>query len=414
MSKAAKQIIIILGVLLVVSVGVALSTFSQKSVLEKAHQDLQGKTVSYEKDITSLNQAKNDLTNENEKLKNDIGRVSGIKDQLQEKVNDLLSKARDFDARINEAAAERNDLKKKYEKVSKERDDAVAKLQEVQEKLNEAEKAGGMVYAGDPDKQAENHWAQVLKDKAELNLRLEKLEADLNRSALNIEELKKKNSDLELEISSLKQEREELGREIKRRSEIADNISIDLVREKNDKKLVLDQFEKIKEENLALRAQVKELGAMKIVLEKSITKLQDDKGVIEKKLVQSEAAIQDRLSDVLQIKEDLAKQVTTANQNKPQEVMLPPIIVNGSNSGAAEMAQAGIKTTGQVVSVNQDNNFVIIDLGQSSGVNIGDRFSVYRGDAYVGDIEVIQVRTDISAADIKKQSMPLQAGDSVK
>jgi hypothetical protein len=66
------------------------------------------------------------------------------------------------------------------------------------------------------------------------------------------------------------------------------------------------------------------------------------------------------------------------------------------------------------VSINKENNFVIIDLGQNSGVNIGDRLSVYRGDTYVGELEIIQVRTDISAADIKKQSMPIQAGDSVR
>lgn len=413
MSKAAKQIIIVLGVLLAVSIFTALSTFSQKTTLEKERAQLQAKTVGYEKDITSLNQTKADLTGENDKLKNEITRVSDTKDQLQEKVNDLMGKARDFDSRINEISNDRNDLKKKYEKVSKERDDAVAKLQEVQEKLNQVENAGASFSGADADKQAENHWAQVLKDKAELSLRISKLEDDLNRSALSIEELKKKNSDLDLEISALKQEKEELGREIKRRSEIADNISVDLVREKNDKKFVVDQLQKMKDENLALRAEVKELGAMKIVLEKSIARLQDDKGAIEKKLVQSEVVVQDRLNDVLKIKDDLAQQNVAVS--KPQEVMLPPIIVNGSSTGTGTaMAPGGVKTAGQIVSVNQENNFVIVDLGQSAGVNIGDRFSVYRGDAYIGDIEVIQVRTDISAADIKKQTMPLQAGDSVK
>ncbi|MCX5681166.1 MAG: hypothetical protein NT079_02645 [Candidatus Omnitrophica bacterium] len=132
-------------------------------------------------------------------------------------------------------------------------------------------------------------------------------------------------------------------------------------------------------------------------------------------MAQSEVVVQDRLEDVSKLKENIS-QKSASDQGKAQEVMLPPIIVNGSSAGAkaASSQAAGVKVAGQVVSINQENNFVIIDLGQSAGINIGDRLSVYRGDTYVGEVEIIQVRTDISAADIKKQSMPFQAGDTVK
>lgn len=295
-------------------------------------------------------------------------------------------------------------------------------MQDTERKLADAEekaKEMAAVVAPEPTiiddtKQLESHWAQVLKEKADLNLRIDKLENDLNQSAMDIEELKKKNSDLELEISALKQEREDLQQQIKRGQDIADNVSLDLVREKNDKQFVGTQLDKIKEENLALRAQVKELGSMKIVLEKSISKLQEDKLAIEKKLSQSETVIQDRLDDVLKLKEDINRKVLS--DNKPQEVVLAPIIVNGSGSASSEKpAQSkNVNLSGEIVSVNQENNFVIVDLGQNSGVSIGDRLSVYRGEAYLGEVEIIQVRTDISAADIKKQSSPFQPGDIVK
>mgnify|MGYP000851690795 CR=1 FL=1 len=424
MSKGAKQVIVILGLLLVVSIAVALSTFSQKTSLEQNNAQLQGKVTGYEKDLAAFGEKQKQLLTESDELKKKASDAMGQKNKLESEIEDLTSKINDFESRIEKLNDERDEWKERYGKVGKERDDAMAKLQEVERALAEAKQlaeeqkraSSQMVIAPsselDPNKQLESHWSDVLKEKAELNLRIGKLEDELNQSAMDIEELKKKNSDLELEISYLRQEKEELTRQIKLKGDVADNISIDLVREKNDKKFVNEQFDKIKEENLALRGQVKELGAMKIVLEKSISRLQEDKAEIEKKLAQSETVIQNRLDDVLKLKEDINERLDPASKTQ-QEVMLPPIIVNGSPS-AAKIDSPGINVSGEIISVNQENNFVIVSLGQKSGINIGDLLSVYRGDAYVGEIEIIQVRTDISAADIKKQSMPFQAGDTIK
>jgi chromosome segregation ATPase len=421
MSKAAKQVIIILGVLLAVSIFVAFSTFSQKTAIEQTAAQLQGEVDGHKKNIAVLDQKQKELSEECDRIKQQAADVTKQKARLQEDVDSLSKKLKDFETRVGDISEERDELKDRYSKVSRERDDVIAKLQDTEKKLSEAQKKAeemASVVAPTPaviddNKQLESHWAQVLKEKADLNLRIDKLENDLNQSAMDIEELKKKNSDLELEISALKQEREDLQQQIKRGQDIADNVSIDLVREKNDKQFVGTQLDKIKEENLALRAQVKELGSMKIVLEKSISKLQEDKLAIEKKLSQSETVIQDRLDDVLKLKEDINRKVLS--DNKPQEVILPPIIVNGSGVSAEKPAgAASVNASGEIVSVNQENNFIIVDLGQNSGVSVGDRLSVYRGDAYLGEVEIIQVRADISAADIKKQSSPFQAGDIVK
>ncbi|MCX5681167.1 MAG: hypothetical protein NT079_02650 [Candidatus Omnitrophica bacterium] len=266
MSKAAKQVIIFLGVLLLVCAIALWSMFSQKTVLQEANTQLQSEIAGNKKDLAVLGQKKEELITENNNLKNEISSVTNEKDQLGGKVSDLVAQVDSLESRANAITSERNEWKQKYEKVSKQRDDAVAKLQAAETEAKRATE-GTIVLSGDPDKQAENHWAQVLKEKAELSLRIEKLETDLSQTALGIEELKKKNSDLGLEISALKQQKEELERQIKRRAEIADKISIDLVREKNDKQAIGDQLSKIREENLELRASVKELGAMKIVLD---------------------------------------------------------------------------------------------------------------------------------------------------
>ena len=69
---------------------------------------------------------------------------------------------------------------------------------------------------------------------------------------------------------------------------------------------------------------------------------------------------------------------------------------------------------GKILSVNQENNFVIVDLGASSGIRIGDTLSVYRGTKYIASLEVIQVRKDICAADIREKGAKIKAGDIIR
>ena len=73
------------------------------------------------------------------------------------------------------------------------------------------------------------------------------------------------------------------------------------------------------------------------------------------------------------------------------------------------------KTEGSIISINESNNFVIVDLGQdNSSVSIGAHLKVYRDSNVIANLEIIQVRRDICAADIKTKSAELKVGDVVK
>jgi hypothetical protein len=67
-----------------------------------------------------------------------------------------------------------------------------------------------------------------------------------------------------------------------------------------------------------------------------------------------------------------------------------------------------------VISINETNNFVIVDLGEADGSRVGQTLKVYRGGNDIASLEVIQVRKDISAADIKNKSVQLKVGDIVR
>ena len=91
---------------------------------------------------------------------------------------------------------------------------------------------------------------------------------------------------------------------------------------------------------------------------------------------------------------------------KTGAIELSPIIVDQDQLSGDVSEPQPIETgvNGNVISVNDENNFVIVNLGQDTGLQLGDKLNVYRGAEYIAGLEIIQVRKDIAAADIKKQN----------
>ncbi|MDD5155698.1 MAG: hypothetical protein PHF11_04340 [Candidatus Omnitrophica bacterium] len=95
---------------------------------------------------------------------------------------------------------------------------------------------------------------------------------------------------------------------------------------------------------------------------------------------------------------------------KPMGVELGKIVVTpetGKGPAAPQPAQPATKgnnfaavpaLTGKIIVVNKDYNFVVINLGASDGVSVGEVFSVSRKDKYIGDIKVEKVHDTMSAA----------------
>ena len=55
---------------------------------------------------------------------------------------------------------------------------------------------------------------------------------------------------------------------------------------------------------------------------------------------------------------------------------------------------------GRILSIDQDTDFVIINLGDKDGVKTGDVLSISRGQEYLGDVKVTRVQSEMSAADL--------------
>ena len=465
MSKAVKQSILILVVLLVVSIAVALMTLLEKQKLQGLNKSLNQQLTDSQDKQSQLVAASQQLKKQVESLNDQLAAKDKEHSKFQTQYDDLKAQYDKISSTVDQMTKERDDWKDRSSTITQERDRLMKELQDRPEKVIEkivykekeqpkqpvvvppeaqtvdrqdqvfegsstdnkvdsklSKKIESAVVAqaeADSDRQQkdEAHWADILKEKSALAVELEKNKKELDQSAIQIVEMKKQASDMQLEIDKLKTEREEIIRKIKYGEDLADNLSIELARAKNDQKFLAERADKVTSDNAALQSQVKQLATTKLALEKTISRLSGDKNDIQKKLVESESVIQSRLDDISNIKKNIDSRMRTMPTRSNNQVELSPIVVNanGSSEAVPQVSTEGkSRGRGHIVSINSDNNFVIIDMGEKDGVKMGNAYRVYRGSKEIARLEVIQVRRDISAADIKKKAMPLQVGDSIR
>ena len=237
----------------------------------------------------------------------------------------MKQKSDDLQSQLDQANTDRDDWKNRVETISRERDDLMQKLKnrpiKIVYKDQDCDKSllllrlqlmqlllrscGGCDFC--PRGPV---LGLVLKQKAALQVELEKEKSDLDQAALQVVDLKKQNSDLEVEVKQVSNEKDEIIQKIKYGQDLADNLSIDLARSRNDQQAVNDRADKLKEENLKLLSQIRDLTSAKLELERTVSRLTDDKDAMQKKLVETESVIQSRIDDIWKIKESLDKKLS--------------------------------------------------------------------------------------------------------
>ena len=465
MDKQIKQSILILGVLIVLSVAFAIVFYLQKQNAETRVASLTSEVADYEAKSTEYQKKIKTLQDDSARFKWDLDQRNADNADLLRKVDAAKSDAEQLSRDVDKARRNGEVLDGKIENLRRERDDLIKQVtdlknrpEKVVEKIVYRDSATGVGVdasgagvlpgatasaAGNPDgvtpgqavkdmfgassetagRENEKYWAAIVREKAGLELELQKIKTQLNDSTLFVTDLKKSNSDLEIELGRIKNEKEAIIRKIKYGEDLADNISVELARARNEQKLSQDRSDQLLAENQQLRFNIKQLTTTKVALEKSVSTLSEEKASIEKKLSETESVIQSRVDEMWQIKKDIDTRFGAdgaKNTRTPSgEVELAPIVVSSKKGGARKAASQAAAAAprncpGSVVSVNDENNFIIVSLGDKTGIRVGDALGVYHNGAQIGSVEVIQVRQDISAADIKQKLAPFSVGDTVR
>lgn len=452
MSKAAKQSILILVILL--AGGLA---FAGYTLLEK--QNIEQQRISLERELLSTQ----------DREKKNVVEVKGLKDQLEQEkaetfkyksmIEDSQKRVEELLAQMSQVTGDRDKWQARLEDIKKERDELLGKVKELtakaqekpqvvyQEKIvykerepapaGETQQASGTVPSdaasaaslntpvvpSEPVNTNEKYVAQILREKTALEVEMDKLKSDLSKRSLEIVDLKQANEALRIDLDSARQEKQNIADAIQEKEEMINRLSLELARAKNDKQFVAQKVDQMTQKNAQLREDIKKLSAAKVALEKSIVQVTQDKDSMNKKLEQAEVVLQNKIGEIWEVKDSLDRSVKVVKEKSQagHEVELTPIIVQTQGEAlvpttdtTADSQAVNSGFEGKVMSVNEQNNFVIVDIGAKRGLRNGDTLGVYRGSEYLARLEVIQVRPDIAAADLKEKWAQIQIGDIVR
>lgn len=371
MLQKTKFILIGLAAVLLISLGLNAYTLNSKQVLEKQMGELKKSHDSLSGELEDTRREKNSLQDKIASLSSEVDRISQERDELQKKAESIDKSRQELNSRLSSLSTQE---------------------------------------AGSP--REEGYWSGVLQSNKDLEMQLEKVRNELRNAKINNEELQREKAGLELEIQNLNRESQELQDTITYNKKMMDAIGQDLVREKNDKLRINGVLKSIKNENSLLRRQIKNLDSRKVSLERKMAETTTKNTELGRRLSEIDTLLQGKILEVGDFKKQLEilQATSPAAQGKFGAVELPAIVVRPQEGSA----MSGAALEGKVITINKENNFVVIDLGEEIGIRSGDRFQVYRQGSSIASLEVIQTRKSVAACDIKEESSPIQVGDSVK
>ena len=355
------------------------------------------------------------LLRESNDLKTENAALASKADKLGKDLRETQDRIGALQAEKDRGQEEFNELQRKFDSVSKSRDELIEKLKQKSQAQAQAAPVQAPPQAPMPQN-TDAYWGTVLKAKTDLEIQLSGIQTELKNLQISNEALLREKGVLEIDINSLRNDKKDLLRQLDYNQKLLDSMSQEVVRERNDKVAIQDSLKAIRAENSVLSRQLKSLVSRKEVLDKKVVELQGGKSTVEKRLNEMEMMLTDKISkiDTLKNELDAIKSGRAPENNLPQEsVELPAIVVRSSPAGEKGSAQIQ-EYPGKVLAANLDSNFVVIDLGSSAGVKVGDNLNVYRDAKLIGSIGVIQTRPSISACDIKKMNTSFRIGDRVK
>lgn len=159
-----------------------------------------------------------------------------------------------------------------------------------------------------------------------------------------------------------------------------------------------EELESSRNENKTLEEKIDTLKKHKLILESDVNKLRQENERFKRNIEEAKDILKQKDSDEI-------------SQTGAWSIDLPPIVVSPQATLDKGLAYS---LKGEIVNVNRQYNFVIIDLGYDMGVGEGMVFEVRRQDKFVGKVEVISVREKIAACNTIQAYIPFKIGDTVR
>jgi chromosome segregation ATPase len=370
-------------------------------------KSVEGERQQLQTENSGLNEKISTITLDNSKLKKDV---------------DSLSKS------LEDINLQRTELQGKYDLLTRERDDLANQIK------IEKEKAAAAASVKPPDvapSANDAFLATLIKQKSDLEVQSSMMRETLKSLKTANEQLVLEKSNLAFEVNNLSRDTQDVQRASEYNQKMVDNLTQELAREKTDKFEMAKRLKGVKADNRIMRQQIQSLADRRMSLEKKLSDMQSKNAALESSLAGMELYVKQQLFQMDDIKTRYPDARTesrsasaasgAARQQQYQQssstgrrdaIQLPPIVVRPQSQ--ADPNSPSLNEGTRIMSIDRDNNFVVVNAGQANNLKLGDIFQAYRDGQAVGSVEVIQIRDRIAACDIKTETTPLRVGDIIK
>ena len=231
-------------------------------------------------------------------------------------------------------------------------------------------------------KERELLMAQAEND--DLKARLEDTQQAKAKTEEELGRLRKEFSQTQEKLVKAIEAQETLSRSVEDREKEIGRLAKDLEQTRAQQKEVATQLSELQTERETMKGQLADLEKAKGELEVKVTELSGQPTV--------------ELDKVL---------VTNAQA---------PTSATGSGSAAPSGEKAGTASSGQVMVVNREYDFIVMNLGKNQGLSVGQEFQIVRGNEVLGKVKVEKVYDELSAAAILPESRKdsIREGDTVR
>lgn len=383
------KIIPIIFLVIILVIGYVAFTFYQQT------QALTQKNVNLEKNLKDKTASLNSLQNRYNQLKKDRDALARKKEQIE--------------AELSQAESARQDLQNKHDRLAQEKAALIEQLAAKKQQTVQVRDVRETM----PEGSSEQYWMDFVRKKADLESTVSLLNNQLLETKGKLAELTKENKELSIKIDELTKVKERLDRDISFKERAMSIMSKDLVSERDARRKLSQDLEKMRADNVGLKRELVITNKDKMTLQDRLKNTVQQKEVLGRKVSEIRSILKEKSIALEELEEQLNRAIKGGTSSavvvrESASVELPPIVVKPESSGIR-----GLR--GEVVAVNLEERFAIIDIGESQGVRPGFQFSVIRGDRPIGIVEIVETRKEISAADIKElfSGFAVKEGDVV-
>jgi DNA repair exonuclease SbcCD ATPase subunit len=225
----------------------------------------------------------------------------------------------------------------------------------------------------------------------------------------------------ERELVLVKGQRDELEQQLREARQAKQHIEDELAKAKAKFDEVAKQLDEERKAKETLAKSVDERQREIDRIGKDLEQIRTERTTLSKQvatLQQEQEAAQKQFAELQQAKAQLETKVMELSEQPTVE--LEKVVVSGPGAGSpgssALPVQQASATQGQVLVVNREYDFVVVNLGRNQGVAMGQELQIVRDQKVLGRAKVEKIYDELSAAALLPESKKdaIREGDAVK